>query len=620
VSGFAGIVRLELAPHTAEIDRAAIGCMAQAIAFRGPDAQQQFTQDGASFAFSLLTTGPAPQVSAQPVSLDGETFLLGDVRLDGRDEVIRKLGQQGIAVQLSATEEELVLHFVLRFGAQALHELDGDFSFVLWNSRKRKLTAFRDLTGARPFFYHCGNGKLSFSNTLQAILADSSISWREYDLQFIADSLLGAPHHDPERTVYREARRLPAGSLLEFSAGGLSVRRIANLPIEELLVCRDSEIIEEFRRLFAQAVADRLPHTDAAILLSGGLDSTSIAAEVAALRRSSSADGAAKLHGLCVDFQPLYDDEEGVYASRCARALGMPLEVVHSGESLPFADWQHSFRELPEPLGDPYCSLYLSYRKRISQKARVVLSGDGGDELLRLQAAPYLRFLRRTRGVWNAGTELLRRLVSSGRLPPLGFGIRSGVRRRLGRASPEERFPAWFSPDFEFDHRLRERWGQMGAPPTTPHPFNPKAYNAMNSGLFAEVQEICDSTWTLVPLQTRNPFLDRRLCRFLLRVPLIPWALNKHLLRTAQTGILPEEIRLRPKTPVRRDPLLLHAKAGSWDREMTEVPADLLRPLIDWPLLSKLIGNASDTSLYVHLRPVALSRWLKAVEMPARIQ
>jgi asparagine synthase (glutamine-hydrolysing) len=222
--------------------------------------------------------------------------------------------------------------------------------------------------------------------------------------------------------------------------------------------------------------------------------------------------------------------------------------------------------------------------------------------------------------VWNLGATLTRWIVSNRRPPPLGFGIRSGLLRRFGQVLPELEYPTWLSADFERDFDLRERWSRIWAPPAAVHPFNPKAYHAMNSGLFAGVQEICEPTWTLVPLETRNPFLDRRLTRFLLRVPVIPWALNKQLLRTAEAGILPEEIRLRPKTPVPRDPLVLHANAGTWSREIQDPPADLLRPLVDWALLAKLLGAASDTSLYVYLRPVALSRWLKAVEMPAGIQ
>ena len=104
-------------------------------------------------------------------------------------------------------------------------------------------------------------------------------------------------------------------------------------------------------------------------------------------------------------------------------------------------------------------------------------------------------------------------------------------------------YPPWLDPGFERSRSLRERWEQMCSPPPQVHPFNPQAYQALNSGLFGDVQEFCDPVWTGVPLETRNPFLDRRLCRFLLRIPVIPWAMNKELIRASQVGVLPEEIR-----------------------------------------------------------------------------
>lgn len=87
MSGFAGIVRIEPGAESAEADGSAIELMANAIAFRGPDSLQQTRQQGASFAFSLLKTGPAPQECNQPCTLDGETWFLGDARCDGRDEL-----------------------------------------------------------------------------------------------------------------------------------------------------------------------------------------------------------------------------------------------------------------------------------------------------------------------------------------------------------------------------------------------------------------------------------------------------------------------------------------------------------------------------------------------------
>src|SRR5260370_9840089 len=84
VSGFAGIVRIEPSRESAEADRVAIARMAGAIAFRGPDALQEIHQLAASFAFSLLKTGPPPQESSQPCTIHSETCCLCDARSDGR--------------------------------------------------------------------------------------------------------------------------------------------------------------------------------------------------------------------------------------------------------------------------------------------------------------------------------------------------------------------------------------------------------------------------------------------------------------------------------------------------------------------------------------------------------
>jgi asparagine synthase (glutamine-hydrolysing) len=217
-----------------------------------------------------LKTGPAPQSPQQPATLDNRLWLIGNVRLDGRDDLRRKLEQHGASLPPTVTDEDLTLHFVSQFGVESLPELDGDFSFVLWNSSDRTLHGFRDLTGARPFFYSFHEGKFSFSNTLQALLADPDVSRDNYNQQFIADFLLRSPHHDPDRRIYTDVRRLAPGHLLQFSPEGFSIRRIANFPVEDLLrFTRDIEVVEEFRRLFTQAVRERLPQSNTAMFLSG---------------------------------------------------------------------------------------------------------------------------------------------------------------------------------------------------------------------------------------------------------------------------------------------------------------------------------------------------------------
>jgi asparagine synthase (glutamine-hydrolysing) len=145
------------------------------------------------------------------------------------------------------------------------------------------------------------------------------------------------PYQDPNNSVYRKVRRLPPGHLLEFSERGLSIRRIASVPIEDPLVLKhEEEYIEEFRRLLELSVSDQLPSIDTTMLLSGGLDSPTVAACAVSLRKRAFATSALNLRALSVDSQPLVDDRESWFASRFAEKLGIPCQVVHAGEALPF--------------------------------------------------------------------------------------------------------------------------------------------------------------------------------------------------------------------------------------------------------------------------------------------
>ena len=105
MSGFTGMVCPDgVSPDPYRPERMAAGLM-----FLGPDATEIWSQPGAGFCFTLLRSGPAPQSSEQPCSMDGRVWLLGDVRLDGREDLRRELEQRQESVTLNATDEELIL-------------------------------------------------------------------------------------------------------------------------------------------------------------------------------------------------------------------------------------------------------------------------------------------------------------------------------------------------------------------------------------------------------------------------------------------------------------------------------------------------------------------------------
>jgi asparagine synthase (glutamine-hydrolysing) len=548
--------------------------MAGRLAFRGPDGAHIATKPGAGFCFTFLRTGPAPQCASQPCTVDGRVWLLGDVRLDGRDDLQRKLEEHGDEFAGDVTDEELVLRAWHRWGEDSLPELIGDYSFGLWDGEARRLTCARDLMGARPFLYAQAGGWLYFSNTLDAIRCAPDIS-DALDPHFIGDFLLQGSCSYPGRTALREISRLPAGHALRVSNAGLGVRRFASLPIEEpLWFKREEDYVEQFCALLQQAVSDRLPRGPAAIFMSGGLDSTSVAAV-------AGTEASVALRAYTIDCRPLFEDQEGFLAARAADFLKVPIEISSHAECRPFSGWENHQITTPEPSQEPYWSFYVELNRRIARNARVVLNGYGGDGILTGQTWSYLRYLlgggRLAKALRDFGTYFLQR----GRIPPLRGGFRSRVRNLLTRTEGAG-YPKWLALQLETELHLKRRWIELRQPAKALHPFYPEVYAILNDGYWASVQEREDAAWTSAALEVRAPLLDQRVQRFLLRLPPIPLCIEKELLRRATVGLLPDEIRQRPKTPLAGDPLAIQMQRGEWSPLPVPAPVQGIEAYIDW--------------------------------------
>lgn len=619
MSGFAGIVRFGGTPeHVAEDNRCATK-MAGVIAFRGPDASQSWQHPGVNFCFSLLTTNPATQAKAQPCSLDGRIWLLGDIRLDGRDDLIRRFAQRGEKFASSVTDEELVLHTFHSFGEKGVADLDGDYSFVLWDAKKKVLSGFRDLTGSKPFFFLMNDGLLCFGNTLDSLREAPGFDGK-LDEQFLGDYLLVGWCPDLERTVYEQVRRLAPGFLLEFSQAGLQVRRTAQLPIEELLHYRnEEEYVEHYREILHQAVRDRLAGETNAVFLSGGLDSTTVAAEANRICRAQG--GSRRLVAQTVDYRPLFDDQEGEAARRVAEYLEIPIDLLHGGECEPFSGWDAPGFRLPEPKHEPFQALHVEKYQRLARAGvRGVFSGDGGDDVLLGQAGPYLLNLLKHGRIVAAAAQLFRQIWNAGKLPVFGLGIRSGISARFGRHTRDESLPVWLRPNFVEHLHLRDRLRELQKKPHSQHPNHPWAYAMLSGSFWPNILEGEDAAWSGVAVEAQAPLLDRRMIRYLLRLPAIPWCVDKHLVRRAMVGSLPKETLTRPKTPLPDDPVLLHLRKKQWTLEMPQGFSSDVQDIVDRKRLENCWQGGQADEALSFLRPITLDRWLKSIEMKRRIQ
>lgn len=608
MSGFAGIVRADGGtPDIRLLER-----MAEYLAFRGPDATQIWKRPGAGFCFTLLRTGPSPQAREQPCSLDGRVWLLADVRLDGREELRRRLEQHGEKTSLDASNEELVLRAWRKRAEKSFEDLIGDFSFALWDAEARQLLCVRDLLGARPFFYAHAGGQLIFSNTLNVVRLAPDVS-AKLDTHFIGDFLLQSWCPDAERTAFCDVRRLPAGHALHFSNGEVRVRRYATLPIEEpLLLKRREEYVEAFRGHLEEAVRDRLPQGPAGIFMSGGLDSTSVAAIANKVQAERSVRDS--LRAYTVDYTPLFEDEEGKFASRAAQHLGIPIEILSGASCSPFDGWDELSLRTPEPCSEPFLALHVEHYRQVAVRARVVLSGDGGDDILTGRAWPYLVHLVKRGRIDTIVRAFGGYTLRHGRLPPLRAGIRTRLRRWMGRADATLDYPPWLESSFEQELDLRARWLELQQPVKELHPLHPAGYTSLTSAYWPSVFECEDAGWTGVPVEMRAPLHDRRLIRFLLRVPPVPWCMNKELLCVSMQGLLPDEVRKRRKTPLRGDPLLLQTEKNGWTPVLQEGACETLRMFVNCRMHRATSHPGLGLALWADVLPIALDYWLKSVE------
>ena len=612
MSGFFGIVRTD----GAAVDPELLARVARALEFRGPDGTNTWKAANAGFVFTFLSTGTPHQSPAQPVGLGGRYWLAGEVRLDARKELLAELRAKGQPAGAETPDEELLLQCWKIWGEGALLKILGDFSFGLWDAEAQSLSCARDFAGARPLYYAQGPGVFCFSNTLDALRLVPGISG-DLDDRFIRDFLLDGQCGDPERTAWRAARRLRAGHCLRLANGKLEVRRFLQLPIEEpLRLKRLEEYREGFREILQRAVAERVPQGQVAFYLSGGLDSASVCAMATRFAPDQAESGEFK--AFTISWRPLLDDPEPENARLTARHLGLQHEVFQEERVVPDDESQTPLT--PEPTAELFFSHGWRFCRRICAHSRVVLAGDGGDNVLEGQAWPYLKYLWH-RGEWK---EIARRFggytLAHGKLPALRGGFRVRLHKWLHPPQTRKGVPAWLNP--EFARRVQgEREENFSLDSSLPvHPLHPKAYQGLHTGYWGSVLEEEDAGWTRLNLESRAPFLDLRLLRFLFRLPPVPWCVHKELPRQALRGLLPVEILRRKKAPLVADPLRMCQQKDGWRPSLMKNPPKSLEEFVQWRPWLATLENSKGLLSWENLYPLALAHWLKVIENARGIQ
>ena len=600
MSGIFGILNRDGAP----VDSGWLWQTTCSMAYRGPDAQQVWCGQAVGLGHALLRTTPESAAERQPCTLDGQTWIAADARIDARAELIAALESAGRREVRQATDAELILHAYHVWGEEGPQHLAGDFAFLIWDGSRRALFGARDPFGLKPFYYAETGQTLLCGNTLNCLRRAPGVSGKLND-DAIAGFLLFDCNQDPAATYFADICRLPPGHCLVAAETGLQIRRYWRLPVHEIRYRRGWDYMDRFRELFEAAVRDRLRTDRAAVLMSGGLDSTLVAAFANRLLGEASASSG--LHAHTIVYDRLFADRERQYSGAAAGFLRIPVDYLPADDYDLYEQDRHRQFSKPEPEHNPIPGIQADCYRRIAGYARVTLSGMGGDPAI-VTDDRYIAHYLKPAALWEFVMGVVWCLRVGRRIPRLG--IRTLILNRPGREKPwhRYRYPDWLDPEFEKTLNLRDRWELFQRQPSHGRHPRSRVRHDLENPLWPALFESLDPGFTGFPVEHRHPFFDPRVAAFLAGLPALPWCQEKNILRAVGAGLLPDLVRLRPKTPLVANPVLEKLRRCGpewWARRLDPLAPELAR----YVTLQALPGLAASPG--EGLRVLSLNYWLQ---------
>lgn len=598
MSGWFALVRTDGAPvEDAHVDR-----MLATLRVRGPHGEAVHRAGACALGLTVLDTRDRTPLARAPVRV-GPLVGVGEVRVDARDDVLRTLGIGRVDGD-GMSDLELFVRAFERFGDAVIERVGGEHGVALFHEGRRELVLCRDGFGVRQLFHASVGPWVIASNSLSAVRDHPAVSGA-LDDDSMLDFLLFDWLMDKEKTAFRDIGRLHPGHVRRIATdahAGTRVRDVCSWELTLPAVDTRSSVEElglAWRDALDTATNERLAERTG-LFLSGGIDSTGIAASAVAMR------GTSGLHAITAvsSVGSVDDDPDGRLATLVARHLGIAHETVPGDGLARSSVWSTEPLLTPEPVHDPYTSrephpLFA----HAASAAPVALDGEGGDEIWRAFAIPELR------------TRMGRRALSGALLAALARGVlpdfRTGIVRRLLRRQPTVRaaYPTWLAP--AMDERARARW-ERG------HRFfdwarlpgeRAVALTTLINPMWAGATFARDPDMTGLPLEVRFPLLDRRVVDRALRVPSLPGCTSKHAARTALAARLPTAVVARRKTGIDDTRIGTASPAHAWE-DLRTTPS--LGYYVDVARAPASFSSSAGPPVWEDLRPLALARWLRA--------
>jgi asparagine synthase (glutamine-hydrolysing) len=560
-------------------DPALLERMNASLLHRGPDGGGVHVDGPAGLAARRLAIIDLAHGDQPMLDVTGEVALVQNGEILNHQQLRAELEREGARLR-TACDTEVLLHLYLRDGPRFVTRLRGMFAIAIWDRRRRLLLLARDSFGIKPLYYELRDGRISFASELKALLRDPSFS-RQLDRDalhsFLAFNSIPAP-----LTIFDAAWKLPPGHLLTCSPEGVTLDRYARpSPAPEGHLRREGarSLAAELRERLDDSVnAHLLADVPVGVLLSGGVDSSVLTALAA--KHSSG-----RLATFSIGFR-----ERSFNELELARAVARRYRTDHHElvvtpritELLP-----EIVAGFDEPFADSSAVPTYLVSELASDHVKVVLSGEGGDELfggyetyaadllaLRIgpaaaRLAPLAARLPSSSGRVSLDYRTTR-FTQAASLPPLER--HHGWKEIFSRTQREQLLCAdWHNPAFDPLGTWRERFAETADAPLLAR------LQDVDLGIYLadDLLVKTDRMSMIHGLEARVPYLDPAVTELALALPTkmkVSGLSKKRLLRQAARPLVPRKILSARKRG-------FSIPAAAWLRgELAPLARELLAP------------------------------------------
>ncbi|MDO5044212.1 MAG: asparagine synthase (glutamine-hydrolyzing), partial [Coriobacteriia bacterium] len=360
--GIAGFIGEHKDAHTI------LEAMTEVITHRGPDDKGFYEDQQAHLGFRRLSIIDLGQSGHQPMTNEDDSLVLTfNGEIYNYQELREELIEAGHSFK-SETDSEVLLHGYEEWGADLLGRLRGMFGFAIYNTRDKSLFLARDPFGIKPIHYAQVNDNFVYASEIKSILA-----YPDYKKRFNAralDAYLSFQYSVPPETFFEDIYALMPAHYLLYQDGQISITRYFEVRFEPNEALGEDEAIDIIEKAFENSVeAHRIADVEVGCFLSSGVDSSYVA---------SYFEGQ-KTFTVGFDFGEKYNETswaEGLSEKIKTKQHSKIISSDEYWESIPKVQYH-----LDQPLADPSAIALYFVSELASKEVKVVLSGEGADEL-----------------------------------------------------------------------------------------------------------------------------------------------------------------------------------------------------------------------------------------------